>query len=507
MKWNHFLDKIGQKNKSHKSPPLKTSFKENEQLLREKLSHCQDVIIATKQFQSKDQPVETLWIYNEGLSSHKQINELVFPCLQQLLESISVKEIQVNDVLNKWLYTDIKKEDQLEPLLRQIFAGQLALLIDGLEGAFLLNVADQPQRTPEESNTEIALLGSRDNFTENITVNVALIRKRLPTASLYYEKFTVGVRSKTSVGLLYIDDIARPEVITKVKKQLSEIRIDAISSYSDLIDYLTDYSPFTIFPLYDYTGRPDYVSNALLKGRFILLLDGIPTAMIAPVNLALLLKTPEDLHQSYLYVTVERFFRTIGLLVSFFLPGLYIAITTYHPDQIPLSLLSTLVLSRKGVPLSTPMEAIIMLILFELFREAGIRLPSAVGQTLSVVGGLIIGEAAIRAGLTSPTLLVVVATTAVSTFTLVNQSLQGVISVIRFGILIISSLIGIYGFLLSVFVVLIYLSNLRSFGVSYLAPISPFSFQDFIQGVLRIPIPYIKKRPQMTKSKDTRRQR
>lgn len=507
MKWSHYLNKWKSKKNSHQSPPLATSFKANEELLRNKLAPCQDVIITNKQFQSKDGPIQTLLIYNEGLSSQKQINETVFPGLQKLFTSISANEIQEVDMLNKWLYTEIKAEDQIEPLLRQIFAGNLALLIDGLEGAFLLSVADQPQRTPEDSNTEISLLGPRDGFTENITVNVALIRKRLPTASLYYKKYTVGVRSKTTVGLLYVEDIARPEVIEKVKKQLTKIRIDIVSSYSDLIDYLTECSPFTIFPLYNYTGRPDYVSNALLKGRFILLIDGIPTAMVAPVNLALLLKTPEDLHQSYLYVTVERFFRSIGLLISFFLPGLYIAITTYHPDQIPLTLLSTLVLSRKGVPLSAPMEAIIMMILFELFREAGIRLPSAVGQTLSVVGGLIIGEAAIRAGLTSPTLLVVVATTAVSTFTLVNQSLQGVISVVRFGILAISSLIGIYGFLLSVFVILIYLANLRSFGISYLAPISPFSYRDFIQGLIRLPMPYIKKRPKWTKSKDTRRQR
>ncbi|WP_051331078.1 spore germination protein [Aneurinibacillus terranovensis] len=324
-------------------------------------------------------------------------------------------------------------------------------------------------------------------------MNVALVRKRLKTNTLTYEQFIVGKRSHTKAGLLFIKDIVRPEVIDEVKRRFSRIDIDAVFSSQELIELISE-RPTSLFPLYNHTGRPDHVVASLVRGRFAILLDGTPTAIIAPMNLMALIKSPEDVHTHYLFVSFERLFRIAGLIVSLFFPGFYIAISTYHPDQIPLSLLATIATSRKGVPIPTPLEAIIMLLLFELFREAGARLPNAVGQTLSVVGGLIIGDAAIRAGLTSPSMIVVISTTAVANFTLVNQAMIGTITVLRMIILLISSIMGVFGFTLSVIFIVVYLSNLRSFGIPYLSPVSPITFGDLIPAFLRPPIKKIRQR-------------
>lgn len=213
--------------------------------------------------------------------------------------------------------------------------------------------------------------------------------------------------------------------------------------------------------------------------------------------------SPEDFYIGYFPVIFERLIRAMGLFIALFLPGLYIAIATYHQEQIPLTLLATLNMNRKGVPFPTPLEAFIMLILFELFREAGIRLPNVIGQTLAVVGGLIIGESAIRAGLTNPSMLVVIGTTVVASFTLINQTLVSTVSILRMGVLLLSSLLGVFGFLLSLFSIVTYLANLRSFGLPYLAPAAPFHFHDLLQSTVRL---FIRKRPQMLDPVDSTRE-
>jgi hypothetical protein len=228
--------------------------------------------------------------------------------------------------------------------------------------------------------------------------------------------------------------------------------------------------------------------------------------VLAPTNFTLLLKSPEDSYFPYYYVTLERFIRLIGLVLALFLPGFWVSLTSYNMDQLPFPLMATITLARIGLPLSAPLEAFLMLSLFELFREAGVRLPKAVGQTVAVVGGLIIGDAAIRAGLSSTTMLVVSATTAVATFTLVNQSLSGSVTVIRLYVLLCSSILGMFGFFLSMFSVVLYLSKLKSFGLPYMAPLSPFHLKDFIASLFKKPLHMADIRPEILKTKDSSRQ-
>jgi Bacillus/Clostridium GerA spore germination protein. len=477
----------------------------NERWAEREFAQCMDVKMRKATFWTgKERSV--LFMYCEGLAEPRQIDEIVIPGLRGALEQIGIRSLNEKILLEHWPTSAIETERNLDELTLKLFNGQLVLFFDGVDSAFVLDISRIPSRKPEDSNTEVSVRGPRDGFVEELTVNVALIRKRIKSKSMSYEQFRIGRRGRTRIGLLYIRDIIRPELVEEVRKRLSNIDIDALYSINELEEQISE-SSWSLFPTVDYTGRPDYAVASLLRGRFVLLLDGVPTVLIGPGNLTLLFKTAEDLHTSYSFVAFGRMLRLIGLFITLLLPGFYIGITTYHPDQIPLTLLATIVVNRKGVPFPTPLEAIIMLTAFELFREAGIRLPTAIGMTLTVVGGLVIGDASIRAGLTSPSLLVVIAITAVSSFTLVNQSLVGAVSIVRLVTILAASVLGIFGFLLSVFVILVYLAKIRSFGLPYLAPVSPFNFGDFVHALFRLPRTKITRRPNILGTTDSKRRK
>lgn len=320
------------------------------------------------------------------------------------------------------------------------------------------------------------------------------MRKRLPTDSLCTEQFTVGTRSQTRVSILYINDILDPAILAELKKRIQNIQTEAIYASSQFEAYLVD-EKWSLVPRFSFTGRPDFVAGSLLRGRFAVVIDGTPTVILGPVNLSFLFQSAEDEYTLYPFLIIQRLLRFLGATISLILPGLYVAIVSYHIDRIPLTLLGTFVVARHGIPFPTPIEVLLILVLFEMLREAGNRLPAGLGQTLAVVGGLIIGQAAIDAGLTSPTVLVVTGTTAVASFTLSNQALAGALTIFRIVILLFASILGEFGFLLGVFAVLIYLSTVRSFGVPYLSPLSPWRTNDVIATITSMGSKLSRKRP------------
>ncbi|MUT65897.1 spore germination protein [Paenibacillus sp. NEAU-GSW1] len=377
----------------------------------------------------------------------------------------------------------LDNKNDIDSLYAALFSGSVIVIHNRSGIVFNFDLASQPGRQPEESTMELSLKGPRDGFIENIVTNIALVRRRLRTPDLHCEYWSLGSESQTEVALLYMDGVADPQIVEEARNRLRNIHIKTLHSATQLEDLISD-RPYSFFPLVEYIGRPDYVVESLTKGKFALLVDGSPSAIIAPTNLMLLTKSPEDMHLPYYFVSLERLLRLMGLVLALCLPGFWVALSAYNIDQIPFSLLATITISRIGLPVSATMEMFIMLSIFELFREAGVRLPRAVGQTVSVVGGLIVGDAAISAGLTSPTMLVAAAITAVATFTLVNQSLSGTVSILRFFILMLSSLFGIFGFYISVFAVLIYMCSIESFGKPYLAPIAPIKWRLLIPAIL-----------------------
>ncbi|MHA6485299.1 spore germination protein [Paenibacillus sp. strain BS8-2] len=379
------------------------------------------------------------------------------------------------------MFNELKPDSNL--LFERLFSGCVILVFSNREAFYEYNIASLPARNPEESSMELSLKGPRDGFVEKLSVNIALVRMRLRTPNMHVEYFIIGEETKTELALLYMADLAKHDLVQEARRRLSSIQLQSLHGAGELEELISD-KPKSLFPLVNYVGRPDIVVQSLMRGRVAITVDGTPAALIAPGNMTLLIKSPEDAHLPFYYVSLERILRFIGLFVAMFLPGFWISLCSYNTDQIPFTLLATVTMSRIGLPISASMEMFLMLIMFELFREAGVRLPRPVGQTVSVVGGLIIGDAAIRAGMTSPTMLVVAAVSAVSTFTLVNQSLAGSVSVIRFFVLSLSSILGIYGFFVSLIAVLLYMCSLESFGHPYMAPLAPLQFKELLSAML-----------------------
>ncbi|GAJ40006.1 spore germination protein [Saccharococcus caldoxylosilyticus] len=447
----------------------------SEQTLRDHYSNCKDVAILTSTIQPAKTASGTLtlvFVYCEELCDTQLMKQVIFPMFREMCRKYpcqSVEEIEANKLMPMEL---LGKEVLVDDLDYLLFNGDLLVYFQEADVLYSLTLANPPNRDPEEPNTEVSIRGPKDGFIEEISKNVALIRKRIKSHKLCYEQFIVGTRSQTKVGLMYIEDIANREMIHEVKKRILQLNIDSLTSTNQLEELLGD-KRFSLFPLFAYTGRPDFAVNSLLNGRFIILLDGAPTVIIGPGNLLFLLNTSEDNATNPIFVIFQRILRFMGISLAIYLPGFWTALLSFHPGEIPFTLLGTVVLSRQGVPLPVPLEMFIMVGLFEIVKEAGMRLPLAVGQTLSIVGGLIIGQAAISAGLFTPGSLVVAAIAVVASFTLVNQNLSGTVALLRFIVLIASSVLGLFGFIVSLFILLTYVANLKIFGIPYLMPLSP----------------------------------
>ncbi|MCM3782586.1 spore germination protein [Neobacillus mesonae] len=443
---------------------------------------------------SEDNRSLIILIYTIGLCDSERIYRNVLPKLDQYYKKFNSFELSDERLAASFPVTSLQKEPSLDELDDIIFKGDL-LLIFPFDKLFLqIALANTPKRSPIDSNTEISVIGPRDCFIEDMVTNIALIRKRMRTQSLRVESYTLGRRTKTEVALLYLEDVLNPKILKEIQTGLKKIDTDAIYSLNQIESFLTN-SKFKLLPLMDYTGRPDYCVSSLLAGRFILIVDGNPMVLVAPAGISLLLKSPEDVHFNYSYVTFVRLLRGLCLFLSIFLPSIWVALMAFHQDQIPFRLLATVSLSRIGIPFSAQIEMFILLLLLEIFREAGVRLPSAIGVTLTSIGGLIIGDASIRAGLVSPSIVVIGAITAIAGVTLINQTISTVSSFLRFIFFAFSSFLGMYGVILGIVLFVAYMANLKSFGVSYLEPLSPLHFKEALRSVFRLPWANMRNRP------------
>ncbi|WP_028559750.1 spore germination protein [Paenibacillus pinihumi] len=477
-----------------KSSKSKQEYNWNRQTLEALFARTADVDIESYRLSEKEQS-EIMLIYSNGLCDASEISKTILPELEKLEATKGLESLHKGNFYGSLPMTSVDPAAPPKQISEWIFDGEVLLLIPFTNALFKMNIGHRPERNPEESTTEITIKGPKDGFIEDLMTNVALIRKRVRSESLCCEISTLGRRTRTKVALFYFGDIIDPKVLKEAKNRLQKIDIDGLYSINQLEELMVD-QKLTLFPLLDFTGRPDKAVSSLLAGRFVIILDGNPMVLIGPGNLSLLMKSPEDLYFSFQYISFARLIRALSLLISMLLPGAWVALSSFHPDQLPFRLMATVASGRIGLPFSGQIELFILLLLLEIFREAGLRLPSSIGQTLTVVGGLIIGDAAIRAGLVSPSVVVVGAVTAVTSVTLVNQSLSGSVSVIRFGLFFISAFMGMYGLLLGIVLLVGYMSRLRSFGVPYLAPMSPFNAADLLKSVLRLPWIWMKKRPE-----------
>lgn len=438
----------------------------------------------------------------EAMVDYQLLNEMIVPRVGYYCSHLT-DELFEQQTLSHLYIPQLKKVENKEEAILLAYTGFVLILFEEESILFSSNIQKKPNRNPEETRTEITVKGPRDNFIEDLSVNIALIRKRMPTNSLCVEKFEVGKRTKTSVGLLYLDDVVNKDTLNELKNQISKIDKDILISGDEFMDHINKASP--LFPRHEYTGRADYAIQALVRGRFILFVDGTAYGMITPANLFLLLKTSEDNEYPSIFGSIERMMRIIGILISIFLPAFWLALTTFHQNQVPFQLLATVVQANTGLPLPTALEMLLMLGMFELFREAGLRLPLVLGGTIGVVGGLIIGDAVIQAGMTSPAMVVIMATSTIASFTLVNQSVVTAVSVLRIFVITLTAFLGLFGFFVSFYFIIVYLSKIKIFGVPYMNLAIDLSWDNVTKTLFRLPTKAYNTRPTMLKTKDSTR--
>lgn len=402
--------------------------------------------------------------------------------------------------------SDFKEVQNIDELLLAVMSGETALLIDGYDKSIIIATRMWPARGPGDPSSETVIRGARDGLVETIRFNTALVRRRIRDINFKVKQMQIGRRSKTDIAILYMDDIVDKRLLQQLKDRLDKIDIDAIID-SGYIQQLIDDRKFSLFPQVQSTERPDVIAGGIYEGKVAILVDNSPFALIFPATLDSFLQSPEDYYTRSIISTFLRYIRLFSVIVSVVAPSLYIALISFNPGIIPSKLLVSIAASREGVPFPAFIEAFIMEFTFELLREAGVRLPRAIGSTIGIVGGLVIGQAAVAAGIVSPIMVIIVAVTAIASFAIPNYEVAAGFRLIRFVLMLAASVYGLYGVVLGLIGTLIHLVNIKSFNTPYLAPIAPFNLLDMKDTTfLNLPWKYMKRRPEFLDPQDKIRQ-
>lgn len=397
------------------------------------------------------------------------------------------------------------KAFKLAEVVDLLVAGHAVLYIDGLPFLYYFTITQYQKRAVSESQNELVVVGPQEAFIEDIQSNLSLLRHKIKHPDLKTKHYTIGRYTKTDVYVVYIDGLYRPEVLAEIDQKLQNISIDGILGISYLSEHLKKNGK-TPFPLFQYTERPDSVAASLMEGRIGILQDGTPTALLTPATFFSLLQSSEDYYQSSYAGSWIRIVRIFFTILSTILPSLYVAITTFHPEIIPYNLLITIAAARENIPFSALTEALMMELTFEAIREAGTRIPKPVGQTISIIGGIVIGQAAVQAGIVSAPMVIVVSITGIASYIIPHLELGLTFRLLRFVLLILGGTMGLIGVFAATFIIYGHLTHLKSFGTPYLQPVAPLVLQDWRDTILRVPSPLMKKRSSAYSSGKQRRQ-
>lgn len=491
--------------KGNTSKELTGQLKKDADQLHSLLGQSNDIKTHSVHF-GPDNVFSGMLFYVDGLADNLTLTQaIMFPIMQWNApgargfgEKELLKELQ-DAVLCS---ADITTAQSFQDLANGCFWGDTVLLVEGCASGLIINSKGWEKRSITEPQSETVVRGPREGFTENLRTNTSLIRRKIRNGQLRAEQLSIGEKTQTGVCIMFLEGVANPKVVRKVRSRIKAIQVDSILESGYIEQYIED-APFSPFSTIAYSEKPDVVAAQILEGRVAILVDGTPFVLTAPMLFVENFQSAEDYYSRPMYASLIRLIRFLGYLLTVFAPAIYIALTAFHQELIPITLLFRIEKAHEGTPFPVFMEALIMVFAFEILREAGVRLPRPVGQAISIVGALIMGDAAVNAGIVGAPMVITIAVTAVSSFLV--PTLNDSSSMLRIIMMILAATIGFYGVALGFLAMLIHLASLESFGVPYFDSLS--HAVDMQDALIRMPLQSMVKRPVYLAKGDRNRRR
>lgn len=493
-------------NKNDNIVMISKDIRVNEKHVRERLQDCGDIQIRRMRL-GEERKVDCLMVYIEVATSNMMLEDSALGKMIGHFWEISPAQIQEFAEYNSLGIADVKKLTDMEQVFTGVLSGDAVFFMDGFDQAMKISSAGYPSMGVTEVEMEKVLRGSKEGFSDSVKTNSALIRKRLRDTRLKVVEFYIGERSHTLVQMVYMEDLVREEFLEQVKERLEAFRIDGILD-SGMLEQLTEDSWFSPFPQYQTTERPDRASKEILNGKVVLLCDNSPSALVLPGVFNSFMESSGDWYNRFEMASFLRALRYVALAAATLLPGLYLAVIRFHTQILPTNMILSFAQAREGVPFSSIAELVLLELSFELIREAGVRIPGALGNAMGIVGGLIVGSAAVEANLVSPIVVMVVAITALGSLAIPNEEFASAFRLLKYFFLFLGGYLGIFGIVIGVYLTVSHLAGLLSFGVPYLVPFVKYKRENGTgTGILRVPFRKRWKRPMYAKEDESVRLR
>ena len=479
-----------------KETPVSVHIQDNYRYLKKQCEGCADILLRPMKL-GAEKKTDCLVVYIEVAVSNMTLQDSVIGKLINKLWTVPEDELKEFLRGNSLGISDVKQLDTMEESVKAMLAGNAVLFVDGFEKGVKIASKGYPGMGVMKAESEKVLRGSNEGFSDSVKINTALIRKRVRSTGMKVKEIPVGMRTDTMTALVYMEDLVYPDLLKEIEDRLSRFEIDGILE-SGMLEQLAEDDWLSLFPQFQTTERPDRAAMEILDGRVVLICDNSPVALILPASFNSFLKVSEDRYNRFGIVSFQRILRYLAVVLALLLSGMYLAVIRFHTQILPTNLLLSFAEARRGVPFSSLIEVLFMEFSFELIREAGVRMPGPLGGTIGIVGGLIIGDAAVSANLVSPMSVVVVAMSALSSFAIPNEEFSAPFRLLKFGFILLGGNLGIFGIVLGMYWLTGHLAGLSSFRIPYLTPFVGAEMNDYYDrrdSLVRAPFRRLRRRP------------